>query len=280
MADEKNTDAAGAVPADKGANAGLPTDKKIEADADSSPEVVKDKDGKPLPWDQQPKWKAARQAEKRLNALLKANDLDDPDDLEDLVKSGKVVKGKLSDLNSIDEILAKSAKLDSYEAYWAAEKAKHQKATEDPSERADRLERELEGEKGRKRFEENQKRQMEQTKQAISNYEKEVQTLIGEIGVPKDQSPFILELFGVGNPSNDVDITDRKAIKKLVADGVKRLDAFKQSVIADYLKEKKGIVKTGQGSEAVTGEKPVQTNLKTMRKSLHEQMSNLYRGAM
>ncbi len=269
---------AGAVPA-KGQVPDPPTGDKKEADADSSPEVVVDKEGKPLPWNEQPKWKAARAAEKKLNDLLKANDLDDPDDLVDLVKSGRAIKGKLTDLDRVDELITKAAKLDSYEAYWAEQKKRTDKESLDPNERAEKAERELEQERNAKKFEAAQKRQVEETKRAIEAYESEVTSLIKETGVSKQQEPFILELFGVNNPSNDVDLTDRKAIKRLVADGVKRVEAFKQSVIAEYLAEKKGIVKTGQGSESVTGEKTERMGLKDAHKIAKEQIVNLFRGA-
>ena len=244
---------------------------KADVKADSSPEN--------LPWHKDARFqdflkekKGLETANAKLQKILKDNELDDPDDLEDLVKSGKTVKGKLADLNRIDEIIAKATKLDSYEAYWADQKRKQERANTDPETRAEKAERELEFERGTRQREAAQKAQIEETKKAIRGYEKDVQDLIGEIGVPKEHQSFIQELFGVGNPSNDVDITDKKAIKKLVADGMKKVDAFKQSVIAEYLKEKKGIVKTGQGAESVGGDKPPKIMLKDARKIFLETM--------
>jgi len=239
-----------------------------------------------LPWHKDDRFKEFLKEKKTLEAanaklqkLLKDNELEDPDDLEGLVKSGKVIKGKLKDLNSIDDLIAKSAKLDSYEEYWAQQKARQQKESEDPSERAERLEQELARERFLKHQEKASKEQTENIKRSIKGYESEVESLIKEVGVSKEHEPFILELFGVNNPSNDVDITDKKAIKKLVTDGIKRVEAFKQSVIADYLAEKKGIVKTGVGSESVTGEKPIRLGLKDAHKIAKEQITNLFRGS-
>lgn len=266
-------------------------EEKNAANPDSAP-VTKVEDGNPpvkdvkadsstenLPWHKDARFqdflkekKGLEAANAKLQKILKDNELDDPDDLEDLVKSGKTVKGKLADLNRIDEIIAKATKLDSYEAYWADQKRKAEREGADPNERAARAERELDLERSNRQREAAQKRQTEDTKKAISNYERDVQDLIGEVGVPKEHQSFIQELFGVGNPSNDVDITDKKAVKKLVADGMKKVDAFKQSVIAEYLKEKKGIVKTGQGTEAVGGDKPTKVYLKDARKIFLETM--------
>ena len=264
---------------------------KDAASTESAP-VTKVEDGNPpvkdakadsstenLPWHKDARFqdflkekKVLETANAKLQKILKENELDDPDDLEDLVKSGKTVKGKLADINRIDEIIAKATKLDSYEAYWADQKRKHERENTNPEERATRAERELEHERGTRQREATQKRQIEETKRAIAGYEKDVRDLIQEATVPKEHQQFIQELFGVGNPSNDVDITDKKAVKKLVADGMKKYDAFKQSVIADYLKEKKGIVKTGQGAESVGGDKPPKIMLKDARKIFLETM--------
>ena len=272
-------------------------EEKIAANADSAT-VAKEEDGKPpvkadekadpstadMPWHKDARFKEYNEERKsllaantKLQKLLKANDLDDPDDLEELVSSGKMVRGKLADLNQIDELIAKAQKLDSYETYWAAEKDRKEREESDPVTRAERAERKLEETEHRRRAEEGAKRQREETKAAIGNYEKEVTSLIKELGLQKEQEPFVLEMFGVGNPSNDVDIYDKKAIKRLVTDGQKKVEAFKQSVIAEYLKEKKGIVLTGQGAESVGGEKPARINLKEAHKMAKEQISNLFR---
>ena len=267
-------------------------EEKIAANADSAT-VKKEEDGKPpvkadekadpstadMPWHKDARFqdflkekKQLTAANEKLQKLLKANDLDDPDDLEELVASGKVVKGKLADLNQIDELIAKAQKLDSYEAYWTAEKDRKEREESDPVTRAERAESKLAETEHRRRVEEGAKRQREETKAAIGNYEKEVTSLIKELGLQKEQEPFILEMFGVGNPSNDVDIYDKKAIKRLVADGQKKVEAFKQSVIAEYLKEKKGIVLTGQGAESVGDKKPAKIMLKDARKIFLETM--------
>jgi hypothetical protein len=265
MPEDTNTAIAGADPANKGQGSDSPTGDKKDAGTDSSPEVVLDKEGKPLPWNDQPKWKEARKAEKKLNDLLKANDLEDPDDLLELVQSGKAVKGKLPDLNALDSIVAKAAKLDQYEEYWA----KQRKDQADPEQRAEIAEQELAKERALKAHDQ----QIEKTKKAISAYEKDVQGQVEEANIPKEYRGIVLELFGVGNPSNEVDITDKKATKKLVADGLKKFDAVKQAIIAEYLATKKNVVKTGQGAESVGGdqEKPLRT-LKDMRRAFGERL--------
>ena len=270
--EEEKTVVAGAEPADKGATAGLPPDEKKDAKADSSPDVVVDKDGKPLPWDKQPKWVAARAAEKKLNDLLKANDLDDPDDLLDLVQRGKTVKGKLADLNQLDTLIEKSNKLDKYEAYWRDQEEKKRRETEDPDQTIARLEHALRNKSVAEQNREAQRQQSENAKQAIQSYEREVSGLVKDLEVPKDQQSFVLEFFGVGNPANDVDITDRKAIKKLISDGIKKKESYDQAVIAAYLKGKGEIPKIGSVAGATTTETKPKIYLKDARKIFLETM--------
>ena len=269
---------------------------KDAANTESAP-VTKEADGKPpvnadvkadsstenLPWHKDPRFqdfmkekKGLEAANAKLQKILKANDLDDPDDLDDLVKSGKTVKGKNINLDALDEIREKAERLTKYEAYWADQKKRQERETADPNERAEKAERELDNERSQRQREIASKRQMEETKKAIASYEKEVQGLIDEATIPKEHQGIIQELFGIGNASNDVDITDKKAIKKLVADGIKKVDAFKQSVIAEDLKEKKGVVKTGQGAESVGDGKTPRMNLKEARKVASEQMMGVF----
>jgi len=273
MADEKiNTEAAGAVPADKGQASDSPTDKKTDAGSDSSPEVVLDDKGKPLPWSDQPKWKQARTAERKLEALLKANDLTDPDDLLDLVQRGKTVKGKLADLNQLDVLIAKSEKLDKYEAYWQEQEELKRRNTESESETIRRLETQLKGRDAAEARKRAETEHVENTKRAISSYENEVENLIREVEVPKEQRAFLAEFFGVGNPCNDIDITDRKAIKKLISDGIKKKEAYDQAVIKQYLNSKQGIPKvTSTAGASAEGTKQKMT-MKDARSIFRENM--------
>jgi hypothetical protein len=283
MVDEvKNTAAAGAEPANKGQGSDSPTDKgrevKAEASADSSTEeVVKDKDGKPLPWNEQPKWKAARQAEKKLTELLKANELEDPDDLVELIQKGKTVKGKLADLNQLDAILEKAATLDKYQAYWASEEEKKKRATEDPEETIKRLEGKLNEKTTKERQREADLQAREEAKQAIQGYDREVKDLITEMEIPKDQSSFVMKLCGVGNPFNDIDITDRKAIKRVVSELDKERKAYDQQVIKEYLKGKDNVVKISSSGSGAEQGKPKQ-KMDSAKFALNEYMEKMFRG--
>ncbi len=278
MADE-NTEKTGAEPADKTAVADSSTAGKENKDAkaDSSTENV--------PWNKDPRFqefikekKTLTAANEKLQKLLKANDVEDPDELEDLVAKGKTVKGKLADLNQLDEIIEKANRLNKYEEYWAGQEEKKRRESEDPERTIERLENALKGKTAKEQQREYERMQAENAKRAIQGYDSEVKSLIKEMEMPKDQQGFILEFMGVGNPANDIDITDRKAIKKLVAEAKAKKEAYDQAVIKSYLSGKSGIPKVGSaGSGAPESNKP-KVYLKDARKALAEAMQRGIQG--
>jgi hypothetical protein len=268
--EEKNTEKqVGAEPKNK-------TDDKSETE--SGVVDVKDSNSsdEKVPWNKDPRWQKWQTDKKTLqpladkvNNLLKANGLDDLDDLTELVESGKKVKGKVADLNAIDEIVAKAQKLDKYEAYWRDQEELKRKDTESSDETIARLERELRNRDLSARQRTEAQREAQRAKDAVDGYEREVKNLIREIEVPKEQREFTLKFFGVGNQANEIDITDRKAIKKLIQDGVKEKEAYDQAVIKAYLNTKQDIPKVGATGGAPMGEKP-KIMLKDARKAFLE----------
>jgi len=257
----KGTAVSGSEPEDKGASSGIPP---------AGTDVELDENGKPLPFDQHPKWKSARMAEKKLQQILEANDLSDIDDLVELVNSGKIVKGKLGDLELLDEIIEKALTLEKYEAYWNEQENLKRKQGENPEDTIKRLEQELK-EKDRKvkQIEESDE-EIKQAKEAIKFYETEVSDLLGNVdNISKDQMPFLKEFLGIDNLSNEIDITDRRAIKGLVAGGIRKFEALKQQIIKDYRDGKETIPKIGSAGTGAEPEKP-KIMLKDARKALRE----------
>jgi hypothetical protein len=255
-----------------------PTDKTVVAGA----EPVKDAKSDPstdVPWNKDPRFqeflkekKGLTAANDRLQNLLKANELDDPDDLADLVARGKAVKGKISDLTQIDEIIQKAQKLERYEAYWKNQEELKRRGQEEPDQTIARLDKELRAKHDSDRQREEQRTQAESAKRAVQSFESDVQGYVKEMDIPKDQQGFVLEFFGVGNPANDIDITDKKAIKKLINDGIKKKESYDQAVIAAYLSKKTEIPKVASGVGTATETTKVKIMLKDARKMFREQM--------
>jgi hypothetical protein len=222
---------AGAAPAPKGQEGDSPTP---------------DEDESKLPFNQHPKWKSARETEKKVQDILKANGLDSFDDLVDLLETGKTIKGKGIDVAALDEIVNDSKTLKKYQAYWKDQEERKLRESETTEERAERLERELEQRKAREAQDKKQKEVAEANAKAIREYEKEVKELLSDL--PKDSKAFLGEFLGVGNPCNEIDLTDKKAIKSLVAEGKKKLETFQQATIKAYLAGKLEIPDIGPAS--------------------------------
>jgi DNA repair exonuclease SbcCD ATPase subunit len=268
--EEKDSVEVGSQPADK-------VEVKDEVQ-ESSPE----KDGKAessteQPWHKDPRFKQDLGLLKAAKSLMEKNGLESIEDLVDLAESGSKIKGKQVDLDRLDEIQKKAEKLDKYEAYWKDQEEKKRRETEDPDETIARLEDKLKRKEAAEKHKEESQRQQEAAKQALKNYDREIQSIVKEMEMPKEQQAFAMEFMGVNNPFNEIDITDRKAINRMVAEQKKKLDAFKQSVIQDYIKGKETIPKVGSTTAAPMGEKS-KVYLKDARKALHEAMNRVTGG--
>lgn len=239
------------------------------------PETELDENGKPLPFDQHPKWKSARQAEKKLQQIMSDNEVDSLEELTELIASGRKVTGKISDLENIDELITKAQKLDEWVDYYnrQAELAREQEET--PEETADRLRRENAELKSRQRQQAEQKRLERENEMALNGYLKSVKEAVEDTftDLPKEQRAFVAEFFGVDNPFTVIDIADKKAVRKMVGDGSKKIKTFIEGVrtqaVKDYIAGKMKIphtTSTGEGS----GPLPEKINLKTARAFLRE----------
>lgn len=262
MVVNQETAVSGSEPEVKGQAADSPSVKDASVDSSTTDEK--------LPFDQHPKWKSARLAEKKLNEILEANDLTDIEDLVELVESGKKVKGKLTDVNALDNIIEKAMTLEKYEQYWAEQEERKRRTEEDPEDTIKRLERELKDKEKVLEKTEKEKKEIQEAKNAIRFYESEVSDMIKEVeNISKDQRPFVLEFMGVNNPANEIDITDKRAIKRLVSDGIKKLETYDQQVIKNYLAGKTAVPKMGSATTGGEPEKP-RVMLKDARKALRE----------
>lgn len=273
---EENSEKTGSQPDNK-------SEVKTDVKAESSPEKkdVKSESSADKPWNQDPRFKEDNETfkiGKSVKALMDANKLQSVDDLNELLDSGKKVYGKKIDLDRIEEAFARSEKLEKYEKYWAQQDELNKRAQERPEDTIARLEAELRKKQEADEKRETSKKEQESAKQALQSYDREVQTLVKELDVPKEQQGFILEFFGVGNPFNEIDITDKKAIKKLISDGLKKKEAYDQAVIQSYIKGKTEVPKVGSTSgSAPMGDKP-KIMLKDARRALHDAMQKVTGG--
>lgn len=236
-----------------------------------------------VPWDKDERWQAWKAEEatlkpsiEKLNKILEANDLDDIEDLVELVESGKKVKGKLQDPDQIDALIAKAERLEKIEEYWKDQEERKKRDDELPADTIARLEAKLREQNKKQSEDQKSKELAEQSKKAISFYEDNVGNLIEDSSIPKEQRDIIQEFLGVGNLSNDIDITDKRAIKKIFQDTVKKFEDYDQLVIKQYLEGKKSVPALTKTEPALNADKQVK-NLKEARGILKERFTSMFK---
>lgn len=238
-----------------------------------------------LPWHKDPRFQKENEQRKELikshekvTAIMEANGLDSIEDLIDLVESGKKVIGKISDVEDIDELIAKAQRLDEWTAYYARKAEMEREEGETPEETIARLKKE----KAILLQRQNQEESAREGEALLKNFTKSVDTTMSEIfdDLPESQKPFISEFFGVGNPFAVIDIGDKKAVRKMVAEGKKKFEAFKRAVedqaIKDYVEGKRKIPHVSSTGES-TSPQTIRKTMKTARAALHERIGQIWR---
>jgi hypothetical protein len=278
---EENSDKTGSQPDNKEAKSEVKTDVRPDSSTDKK-EDAKSDSSTDKPWSQDPRFREDNEAYKlgkSIKALMDANELDDPDDLVELIESGKKVRGKKVDLDNLDEIAKKAATLDEYETYWKQQDELRKQNEETPEQTIARLKKERDDAVGKQRQKENSERESKEAKQAVQFYESEVKNLIStsDEKLSDDEKAFISWSLGVGNECNEIQITDRKAIKRVIYDGVKKYNnlvkTIKESAIKDYLAGKEGIPKVpGTDGTVATSTPEPPKGLKGLRKAFMEGM--------
>lgn len=255
------------APDDKGQSAATPpatADQKAatsEPDKDQGDQSQKDEGTpKPPPYDQDPKWKKARAAEKALDDLLQEHGLLDVEELKaKLLETAELKKhlGKRDLKKTLDD----ADYADKVKQNWEKQKREEMLSQETPDKTIERLERENEDLK--RSFEEFKTTSMdrEHARQVISTFETEVNKVIGTLENPlPDHEREILNLvLGVKNPVNEIDIEDVTAVRKMTREGISRfqtaIQKIKQSAIDEYVAGKSKLaVDTSKGAPASVGQ--------------------------
>lgn len=191
------------------------------------------KKDKPLPYDQDPKWKSARADQKLLKELLQEHAFLDVEELREALKEGKSLREALGDRDP-KRLLDDSEYANRVRKNWEAEEQKKAYADETADERSARLEAELE--KRTKEFEA-YKASVEDrqfARQVIDNFSKEVDRVIEveseDQGFSESERKILTMFLGVDNPGNMIDIRDKAAIRRMAKDGVGKFRQFVKEV--------------------------------------------------
>ena len=192
---------------------------------------------KAAPYDQDPKWLAARAAEKNFNAILEEYGVDGADGLKAMLDSGMQLQEILGDRDA-KILIQDAATLKKYEDHWAKQERIKKEEALDPDERADLYKKELDEHKQQTRQEKESAEQVEQARESIQDFNTRVGGLVDKHGLDEDTAEIAKVFLGVDNPFNEVDILDGKAVREMVDGGVEKLGKFltdvRQKAVDEY----------------------------------------------
>jgi len=268
--DSTNTEKVGAEPAKEVEEKDVNLDsspKENDGKQDSSPEQ---------PWHKDPRFKNELNLIKSAKRLMESNGLESIDELAELVENGLKVRGKEADIANLDQIKSKAKKLEEYQAYWKDQEERKKREQEFPEQTIARLQNELKKEEERRKREDQERQEQEMARNAIRSFEREVSLFVKDTELPREQQALAMKFYGVGNVFNDVDILDKKAVKKMLVDGMKDLENFKQSVIKEYLEKKGEVPKVA----AAISSAPTQPVGKMKLPEAHKAFREIFKGVI
>lgn len=255
-------------------------DSSTGSEADNTDGSSASEENNTTPFDQHPKWKKAREAEKNLQNLLETKGFDSVDELVDQLEQGSKLSQELSG-RDLDDILSKAETLEKYEAHWAEQERLKARENKSESEIIEDLESELSKVKNERQSEADRIKQEQEVKKSVEFFETEISTLVAkQDSIPDDYKPFVEKFLGSGNPMFDVDPTSKMAIRKTASELMKEINAFEQAIIKRFKEGKLKVPTTPSSSQgtdtasSATEPKPIK-NLKDARTVLMEKLSKI-----
>lgn len=218
---------------------------------------------KPLPYDQDPKWKSARAAEARMQKILEDHGLDSMDDIEKMVARGESVRDLLGD-KDLTKLIQDANRLKEIEAYWADQEKKRQEEGEEPEETIKRLKKENEDLQSSIKTREQTEEEVQRAQQALDRYTSTVDNIVSETGLEGDAAKMARMFLGVDNQFNEINIEDIKSVKDFARTGSKIFVDFiakvKQDAVDEYAKGMSNITPispSGETAEKKVARKPI-----------------------
>lgn len=224
-----------ASPPDTGQPAGSPPAPGAEDGVPPTPAAV--------PYDQDPKWIAARAAEKNLNSLLSDNGYETIEDLVESLQSGRNLEGMLGS-RDLTQVIADAETLAKYNTHWADQDAATAAETQNPDDKITALEKTVKDLIAGRDQEKREATEKEQNVVALGSFKSEVNSFIAKDDtIPEEYRSFIAEFSGVDNRFNDIiDIADKTQIRAMMNDHVKKFRDIEQVIIQRYIDGKAKII--------------------------------------
>lgn len=213
-----------------------------------------DGDEKP-PYDQDPKWKAARAAEKRFNEILENHGFKSAEDLVEALKSGQSLREIVGDRDA-EQMKSDADEMAKTRAFWAQKEAEKRESEESPEETIDRLKREKKEMYDHFTRESEDRQAVEESQRVLKDFDTSMTSLVSADTDLANVQEIALLALGVGNPATEVDPTDQKASKQAATQVIAKLKealaARDQAVIDAYVKGKSTITPIKE-TDASTG---------------------------
>jgi len=234
---DDSTEAIIKAASEKEASAASTDEEKAKAEKDAADKAAAEKAVKAPPYDQDPKWLAARAAEKNFNAILAEYDIDSADDLKVMLNEGMQLQ-EIVGSRDAKQLIQDADTLKKYNEHWAEKERIKEEEALDPDERADKYKKELEDHKRQSAEEKESAQQVEQAQDSIDGFNTRVEGLVDKQGFDEDTAEIAKVFLGVNNPFNEVDILDGKAVREMVEGGVDKLGKFlanvRQKAVDEY----------------------------------------------
>lgn len=230
---------------------------------------------KPAPYDQDPKWKKARAAEAKLQALKEKYGVLEDDEIDRMLESHKELKAKIGDRNPDEllqaETIAKQIRADKLRT--DAEKARTEGS---PDEYIAKLEKQVQ-QLQESITEDKQTRQAREESQRIlqeytSTADKIIDVMTEDAPVSQDERGFLRLLMGIDNPINQMDLMDKPTLQKEMRTNIgkftKYLQTVKAKAVEDYVAGKKPVV-----PDSAAGPAPGAQNIQPAKQPLDAKLS-------
>jgi hypothetical protein len=221
-----------------------------------------DKTGeKPLPFDQDPKWKKARATEAAVDKILQEHGLLNLEELGAKLAQGLSLSKLLGERDA-KKLIEDADYANRVRQNWDEQKKAKQYEGESPEAKAQRLEQEnAELRKAHESFK-NDVQTREKAQQVITNFNTEVDKVIGslETKLPESELGLLKLVLGVENPANMIDIEDQTAVRKMAREGITSFQTLvqkiKQDAINQYVAGKSNLAvdTNSQGAPASPGQ--------------------------
>lgn len=195
-------------------------------------------------FDTHPEWRELKDARDGFNDLLEQHGYRSKEELISDLESGVDLKSVIGERDA-NELVEAANKWAMAEEYWAEQEAKQQHEGESDEEKAARLERENAELKKAQREEKLRAEEIRESQAALKTFASEVDVAIEDAKLGKDAAEIARLYFGVNNPMDAVDVTNKKSMRLAINDGMKKfgtfVEAIKQAAIDEYADGKSDI---------------------------------------